>query len=121
MSGVPVCIKFKDDTKPHAVHTAIPVPHHWKKQVKKDLDRDVKLGIIEPVPQGTITTRCSRMIITAKKDGSPRRTVDLQKLNDATLREVHHTPSPFNLVSAIPKNTKKKQYWTRGTVTTAFP
>ena len=43
MSGVPVCIKFKDDTKPHAVHTAIPVPHHWKKQVKKDLDRDVKL------------------------------------------------------------------------------
>ena len=78
-----------------------------KRKVKQGLDRDVKLGIIEPVPQGSISQHCSRMVVAPKKEGEPRRTVDLQKVNQATLREVHHTPSPFNLVSTIPSNTKK--------------
>ena len=107
MTGIPVDILFKENAKPHAVHTAIPVPHHWKRKVKQGLDRDVRLGIIEPVPQGSISQHCSRMVVTPKKNGEPRRTVDLQKVNQATLREVHHTPSPFNLVSTIPSQTKK--------------
>ena len=45
---------------------------------------------------------CSRMVVAPKKDGTPQRTVDLQRLNAATHREMHHTPSPFNLVSSIP-------------------
>ena len=93
--------------KPHAVHTAIPVPHHWKRKVKQQLDRDVKLGIIEPVPQGSVSRHCSRMVVASKKNGEPRRTVDLQKVNQSTFREVHHTPSPFNLVSTVPVQTKK--------------
>ena len=52
-------------------------------------------------------TWCSRMVVAAKKDGSPRRTVDLQQLSKATLRETHHTPTPFNLASTVPKNTRK--------------
>ncbi len=80
-------IKFKDGTTPVAVHTPIPVPHHWKEEVKNQIDRDVLLGIIEPVPQGTHTTWCSRMVVTPKKNGTPRRTVDLQQLNKATFRE----------------------------------
>ncbi len=107
MTGTAMKVTFKDGHTPSAVHTPIPVPHHWKRRVKEDIDRDVRLGIIEPVPQGTTTTWCSRMIITPKKDGSPRRTVDLQKLNAATERETHHTPSPFNLVSAVPKGKRK--------------
>ena len=47
------------------------------------------------------------MVIVSKHDGTPRRTVDFQKLNNATLRETHHTPSPFNQASVIPPNTKK--------------
>ena len=107
MKGKPMDITFVPGTKPSAVHTPIPVPHHWKKKVKEDLDRDVALGIIEPVPVGTPTTWCSRMVVAPKKDGSPRRTVDLQKLNASTLRETHHTPSPFNLASLVPANTRK--------------
>ena len=107
MTGAPVSIRFQKGQKPYAVHTPIPIPHHWKKQVKDDLDRDVRLGIIETVPQGTTTTWCSRMIVTPKKDGKPRRTVDLQRLNSVTERETHHTPSPFNLVSAVPMGKKK--------------
>ena len=107
MSGPPVDIHFLPDVTPQAIHTPIPVPYHWKKQVKADLDQDVRLGIIEPVPQGTPTRWCSRMVVTAKKDGSPRRTVDLTNVNRTTLRETHHTPMPFNLVADVPTGTKK--------------
>ena len=103
----PVAIHFKADITPHAVHTPIPVPHHWKERVKADIERDTRLGIIEPVPQGTITPWCARMVVTPKKNGDPQRTVDLQKLNKATSREVHHTPSPFNMVSSIPTGKRK--------------
>ena len=47
------------------------------------------------------------MVVTAKADGSPRRTVDLQALNKVSSRETHHTPSPFNLVSRVPKGMYK--------------
>lgn len=47
------------------------------------------------------------MIVVPKKDGSPRRTIDLQSLNKATLRETHHTPPPSHTVSIIPTNKKK--------------
>ena len=85
MTGAPVCIKFKENAEARAIHTPIPVSHHWKQKVKEDIDRDVRLGIIEPVPQGTPTEWCSQMVVAAKKDGSPRRTVNLQILNKATL------------------------------------
>ena len=107
MTGAPIKLHFKEGTIPYAVHTPIPVPHHWKEKVKEDLDRDVRLGIIEKVPQGSTTTWCARMVVTPKKNGNPRRTVDLQKLNNATFRETHHTPSPFDLVSTVPTNTRK--------------
>ena len=45
--------------------------------VKADLDRDVKLGLLEKVPMGVPTTWQSRMVVVAKKSGKPRRTVDL--------------------------------------------
>ncbi len=102
MAGQPMDIVFKEDgVKPHYVYTPIPVPHHFKKQVKLDLD-SVRLGIIEKVPQGDMSRWCARMVVTPKANGKPRRTVDLQQLNKATIREVHHTPSPINLVSSIP-------------------
>ena len=107
MTGEPLQISFLPDHTPYDVHKPIPIPHHWKTKVKEKLDADVTLGIIEPVPQGTPTQWCSRMIVVPKKDGSPRRTVDLQNLNKATRRETHHTPSPFNTCSVIPSNKKK--------------
>ena len=107
MNAKPLNIHFRPAAEPKAFHCPIPVPHHWKKQVKANLDRDVKLGIIEPVPPGTPTLWCSKMVVVAKKDGSPRRTVDLQHLNAATYRETHHTPSPFNQAMVVPPDTKK--------------
>ena len=69
MKGALLKIVFKEEPNPHAVRTPIPVPHHWKKQVKADLDRDVQLGIIERVQQGEVTKWCSRMVIAPKRNG----------------------------------------------------
>ena len=81
MTGAPLKLIANPEAEPKAVHTPIPVPVLWQKEVKAGLDRDVKLGVIEPVPWGTPTTWCARMVTVAKKDGTPRRTVDLQALN----------------------------------------
>ena len=47
------------------------------------------------------------MVVATKKDGRPRRTVDLQRLNAQSLRETHHCQSPFQLASQVPSNTYK--------------
>ena len=108
MTGQPLHVTFKPGATPFATHCPIPVPHHWKKAVKADLDHNIALGIIEPMPQGTPTVWCARMVIAPKKDGSPRRMVDLQPLNKVTLREMHHTPSQFNQVSTVPPHMTKR-------------
>ena len=62
MSGPPLEIDIDPSITPTAVHTPIPVPIHWRDQVKAQLDRDVKLGVIEEVPWAEPTTWCSRMV-----------------------------------------------------------
>ena len=107
MTGDPMKLHFKDQYKPHAVHTPIPIPYHWEDAVKEDIDRDIRLGILEKVPEGTPVEWCARMVVQPKKNGKPRRTVDLQELKKATRRETHYTPTPFNIVSTTPANTYK--------------
>ena len=51
---------------------------------------------------GTPTDCCSVMVVRAKKDGSPRRTVDFQYLNSQCKWETHHTASQFHLACEIP-------------------
>ena len=96
MEGPPLKLMIDPEAKPVAYHTPIPVPIHWQKEVKEGLDQDVRLGVLEPVPIGEKVTWCHRMVICAKKNGKPRRTVDFQPLNKFAARETHHTPSPFH-------------------------
>ena len=107
MHGEPLVINVTPGAKPVASHSPIPVPLHWQKEVKAQLDRDVKLGVIEQVPSGTDTTWCHRMVIVAKKDGSPRRTINFQPLNALASRQTHHTPPPFIQASSVPAGTWK--------------
>ena len=92
---------------PVAHHTPVPVPLHWQDEVKAGLDQDIRLGVIEPVPVGEPVTWCHRMVVCAKKNGKPRRTVDFQALNAHAVRETHHTQSPFHQARSIPRNTIK--------------
>ncbi|XP_043204419.1 uncharacterized protein LOC122371791 [Amphibalanus amphitrite] len=107
MDGPPLRIMLRPDAEPVAHHKAIPVPLHWQTEVKAALDRDVQLGVIEPVPIGEPVTWCHRMVVVSKKSGSPRRCVDLQPLNRCAARETHHTPSPFHQARSVPRSTYK--------------
>ena len=53
MSGPPAHIHLKEGSTPKARHNPIPVPYHYKEQVREALWEDVKRGIISPVPIGT--------------------------------------------------------------------
>ena len=103
ISGEPMTIDMKPNARQASpAYRPIPVPFHFKEQVKKDLDRHVRMGVLEKVPQGEKVEFCSRMLTTTKSNGNPRIVVDFQPLNPLTNREVHHTPSPFNLVASLP-------------------
>ena len=107
MAGKPHQLHLIKGAKPYACHTPAPVPRHWEAEVKRQLDEDVARGVIEPVPVGEATEWCSRMVVVAKKSGQPRRTIDYQQLNAACRRETHHTPTPFDMVSSIPRHVYK--------------
>lgn len=102
MLGKPQHIHIQEDAVPYAVHSPIPIPHHWKDAVENIIQRDVKLGILEKVPVGDPVEWCTRMVTVKKKDGTPRITVDFQELNKQCLRETHPNSYPFHLVSTVP-------------------
>ena len=107
MHGDPLVIVTKPGTTPSAIHVPAPVPIHYQTEVKKGLDRDVALGVLEKVPVNTPVEWLHRMVIAPKKDGSPRRTVDLQALNQASVRQTHHTASPYHTAASIPSGVMK--------------
>ena len=107
MSGPPLSLNINPSATPKPCHTPIAVPLHWQDEVKAGLDRDVRLGVLEQVPLGTPDTWCHRMVICTKKNGSLRRTIDFQQLNQHATRETHHTQSPFHQARAVPMHTKK--------------
>ena len=107
MTGPPLHIMIEDNARPVAHHKPTPVPVHWQQDVYDGLDQDVRLGVLEPVPIGTPVTWIHKMVVIPKKSGKPRRTVDLQALNNYAVRETHHTESPFHQARAVPPNTFK--------------
>lgn len=97
MSGKPQHIHIQENAAPTAIHSPIPIPVHWKEDVKRLIDEYVG----EPVEW------CSIMVTVKKKDGSPRITVDYQQLNKVCSRETHPTDYPLDLVSSIPVHSYK--------------
>ena len=88
-------IHTKPGAIPLVVHKPAAVPLHWRSAVKAGIDADVARGVLEKVPPGVADTWCTRMVLRPKKDGRPRRTVDLQALTKAGIRETHDTRSAF--------------------------
>lgn len=107
MDGPPMRLMIDPDAAPVAHHKPVPVPLHWRDEVKAGLDQDVLLGVIEPVPIGEPVTWCHRMVVCPKKNGKPRRTIDFQALNAHATRETHHTQSPFHQARLVPHGQKK--------------
>ena len=107
MEGPPLELHVDLEAKPIAVHKPIPGTLHWQQEVKASIDRDVKLGVLEAVPSEEPVTWCYRMVTAGKKNGKPRRTVDMQVLNKRAVRETHHTQSQFHKATLVHSGTKK--------------
>ena len=103
----PMQFHVDPDAKPVAHHTPAVLPIYWREKVKAGLDADERLGVIEKVPDGVPTTWLHRMVVVAKPNGEPRRTVDLSPLNSHCKRETHVTVPPFRQARLIPANTWK--------------
>ena len=65
------------------------------------------LGVLEVVPENTPMTWCHRMVLCRKHNGGPRRTVDMQKLNNVSVQQCQPTKSSLQQAMAVPHNTKK--------------
>ena len=108
MNGSPPCRLFVDpEAKPVAIHKSRPVPVHWQKKAKSDLDRDVRLGVLEGPLMDDPAEWCAAAHYTEKKNGDPRRTVDYQGLNKACQRQTHAVKAPFHQCSAVPPGVYK--------------
>ena len=106
MKGVPpMRILMKEGAEPVAVHRPAAIPAHWQEKVRKDIERDIRLGVLERVPANTPVTWCSRMHVVAKKNGDPRRVVDLRPVNAAAERQTHYVEPPFEQARGIPPDT----------------
>ena len=103
----PIKLHIDPEAKPVAVHKARPVPIHWRDQVQQELERDVRIGVLERVLIGEPTDWCSPMVICPKTNGDPRRTVDLKALNKVAVRQTHPAESPFHQALAVPQQTIK--------------
>ena len=102
MKAEPIKIHIDPDATPKPVYTAATVPLHWRDEVQAQLNQDVSLGVIEPVPSGVPTTWQARMQVVAKPDGTPRRTVDLRVLNTHCKRETQHVVPPYKQARSVP-------------------
>ena len=87
-------VYINTDATPTVVHTPATSPIHWRKQIKEQLDKDIRLGVIVKVKSNTPVTWCPRAFWTCKTDGNPRRVVDLQSLNKHCIRDTRHAPPP---------------------------
>ena len=62
---------------------------------------------MEEVPANEPTVWLHRMVVVRKQNGSPRRIVDMQRLNYASLHHTHPVLSPYLKAMTVPKNSYK--------------
>ena len=105
LKATPIKIHIDPNAEPKPVFTAATVPLAWRDEVKAQLDQDVALGVIEPVPPGVPTTWQARMHVVGKPDGTPCTTVDLRVLNTHCKRETQHVVPPYKQARSIPAYT----------------
>jgi len=70
MEGIPMLLMVDPNAEPVTHHTPVPVPLHWQTNMKADLDKDVALGVPEPVPVGQPVMWC-HCVVVCEKNGKP--------------------------------------------------
>ena len=93
-------IQLKEDVKP-IQQKGRPVPIHFQKNVRDELEKLIKSGHIEKADETTENCFISPAVITIKKDKSVKIALDSRKLNEACIKRKAAMPNMEELISKI--------------------
>ena len=99
LDGPDYKIKLKPDAKPYALSTPRRVPVPLLTKVKEELARMEQMQIISKVDEPT--EWCAGMVVVPKSNGKVRICVDLTKLNNSILRELHPLPGVDHVLAQM--------------------
>ena len=103
-------LMINPDVTPPTYHSPLPVPVPWKDAIKDNLDKDVRLDVLEPVPIRELVIWYYCMVICAKQNSTPKGTIDFQPLNLHATRGTHHTQSTFRQAKSVLEGKKKTAF-----------
>ena len=92
-------VKVKENTKPFTLTTPHRVPIPLRQEVKNELDRKLKLGVIRRVDEPT--PWCAGMVVVPKPNGDVHIWVDVTKLNKSVCRERHLIPAVDEILAQL--------------------
>ena len=99
----PMKVTIKDNTKDTVNRSKpYPIPIHLKDKIRRLLEMQVALGIIEPIPRSQLTDWCAPMLAVPKKNGTVRQVINFKGLNNNANRVPHPTVDMFRLAADIP-------------------
>ena len=105
MTGEPAKIELTPDAQPCSSGAFRDIPNAYLEPLKKEIDIQVKAGIIEPV-EGPTEWLHPIVVVPKKGTSDIRLCVDLRRLNKYAKRPVNPQPTPWELVRNIPKGAK---------------
>ena len=80
-------IQLRENVEPYSINVLRPVPIHLQAEVRNELDKMVRLSVIEEAIGPT--DWCSPMVVAMKGNGKIRICSDMTRLNKAVKREIH--------------------------------
>lgn len=92
-------INVDDGVTPYNLTVPRRVPLGLQDQVKTELERMVKLGVISPVKRNT--KWCAGIVVAPKKNGKVRICVDLSQLNKSVKRETYPLPRVDDALASL--------------------
>ena len=109
MAGPPSKVhinRSKPGYRPLKTTTARPVPVHYQREAKKNLEWFIKSGVIERVPTTEHTEWCSPGFFVPKPNGKVRLVVDYREINKYIDRPAHPFPSPRDIIKGVRPDSK---------------
>ena len=105
-----VRLRFKKDVRvrPYKCTSSKPIPYALRKAAQREINEQIRLGIIARVPPNVDLEWCSRAMILEKPNGGRdvRLVVDAQELNEFLDRDAYPMQSPKELVRQVPPEAK---------------
>ena len=97
----PVTAEIKSDSQPYHCQRAMRIPHVHIETVKKEVQRLVDIGVLEPISGTQSGPWCAPSFIIAKKDHRVRFITDYRKLNRCIVRKPWPMPHIMDLIQDI--------------------